>query len=87
MSEEMENLFWELKQVLVQHSPKWNTLCDIEQYIQDLQHQLEEKDKVINDIKENAEEIQEMCNEKIVHVILGDVTSVQSMYSKRTDLT
>ena len=47
MNKEMQDLFDELKQVLVQHSPKWNTLCDIEQYIIDLQHQLEEKDKVI----------------------------------------
>ena len=51
MNKEMQDLFYELKQVLVQHSPKWDTLCDIEQYIIDLQHQLEEKDKVIKDLQ------------------------------------
>ena len=54
MSKEMQDLFFELKQVLVQYSPKWNTLCDIEQYIQNLQHQLEEKDKVIDEAIEYA---------------------------------
>ena len=45
MSEEMENLFWELKQYLVQHSPKWDTLCDIEQYIIDLEQENKELKK------------------------------------------
>ena len=52
MNKEMQDLFCELKQYLVQHSPKWNTLCDIEQYIIDLQTQLEEKDKIINEARE-----------------------------------
>lgn len=45
MSEEMKNLFYELKQYLVQHSPKWDTLCDIEQYILDLQQENKELKK------------------------------------------
>ena len=52
----MQDLFYELKQVLVQHSPKYNTLCDIEQYILDLQHQLEEKDKIIAEAYDWANE-------------------------------
>ena len=50
MNKEMQDLFYELKQVLVQHSPKWNTLCDIEQYIIDLEKQLKEKQKIIDKI-------------------------------------
>ena len=37
MNKEMQDLFYEMKQYLVQHSPKWDTLCDIEQYIIDLE--------------------------------------------------
>ena len=42
MSEEMQDLFYELKQILVQYSPKWNTLCDIEKYIEQLQQENKE---------------------------------------------
>ena len=47
-----EDLFYELKQVLVQHSPKWDTLCDIEQYIIDLEKQLGAKQKIIDEATE-----------------------------------
>ncbi len=49
MSKEMQDLFYELKQYLVQHSSKWNTLCDIEQYVLNLQQENEElKDTILN---------------------------------------
>ena len=35
----MKKLFWELKQYLVQYSPNWNTLCEIEQYILNLEQE------------------------------------------------
>ena len=71
MSEEMEKLFWELKQYLVQHSSKWNTLCDIEQYIIDLEQENKElfvenmklKDKLEQQRKEYQETYKDVREE------------------------
>ena len=54
MNKEMQDLFYELKQYLVQHSPKWNTLCDIEQYILDLERKLKQSKNFIKMIKEES---------------------------------
>ena len=72
MNKKMQDLFYELKQYLVQHSQKWNTLCDIEQYIIDLEKQLEEKDRVIN-------EINKRCNQEI------NAAAIQYERHKRND--
>ncbi len=75
MNKEMENLFWELKQYLVQHSPKWDTLCNIEQYIIDLQHQLEEKDKVIDEAIKYMDMVAE----------IGSYSNSKSLYGEDFD--
>ena len=54
MNKDMKNLFCELKQYLVQHSPKWDTLCDIEQYILDLERKLKQSKNFIKMIKEET---------------------------------
>ncbi len=63
MNKEMQDLFYELKQYLVQHSKKWNTLCDIEQYIINLQQQLEdglrENFKLRDKLEQQRKEYQE----------------------------
>ena len=54
MNKEMQDLFHELKQYLLQYSMKWHTLCDIEQYILDLERKLKQSKNFIKMIKEES---------------------------------
>ena len=54
MNKEMQDLFRELKQYLPQYSMKWHTLCDIEQYILDLERKLKQSKNFIKMIKEES---------------------------------
>ena len=54
MNKDMKNLFRELKQYLPQYSMKWHTLCDIEQYILDLERKLKQSKNFIKMIKEES---------------------------------
>ena len=54
MNKEMQDLFHELKQYLPQYSMKWHTLCDIEQYILDLERKLKQSKNFIKMIKEES---------------------------------
>ena len=56
MNKEMQDLFRELKQYLVQHSPKWDTLCDIEQYIIDLEQENERLNNILIEFEKWLEE-------------------------------
>lgn len=77
MNKEMQNLFYELKQVLVQHSPKWDTLCDIEQYILDLQQENKEltklvANKVIADYNYDSILKQQLSEERLKYIALEE---------------
>ena len=48
MTKEQQDLLYELKQILVPYSPKWNTVCEIEQLIMDYE-------KIYNNIKNYCE--------------------------------
>ncbi len=54
MNKEMQDLFRELKQYLPQYSMKWHTLCNIEQYILDLERKLKQSKNFIKMIKEES---------------------------------
>ena len=76
MSEEMEKLFWELKQYLVQHSPNWNTLCEIEQYISNLEQENKELKEQLKgtthcyDEEEHKELSKKLLNKTTINITL-----------------
>ena len=77
MNKEMQDLFYELKQVLVQHSPKWDTLCDIEQYIIDLQQENKEltklvANKVLADYNCDSVLKQQLAEERLKYISLEE---------------